>query len=133
MGEHHINPSSDRQHLRNFTRAVLEDVQALERMLREGWIESDVRRIGAEQEMFLIDRDVRPALVALDVLERLDHPQFTTELALFNLEVNLSPYVFGGDCLSRMERELHELLSLAHRAARAARNEWGCMEISGKS
>jgi CBS domain-containing protein len=121
MAENELSKSSDRQQLRNFTRAVLEDVQALERMLREGRIESDIRRIGAEQEMFLIDRDVRPAPIALEVLEHLDHPQFTTELALFNLEANLSPYAFGGDCLSRMERELHGLLALAHRAADANR------------
>lgn len=36
-------------------RALLDDVQALETMLEEGMIEEGVRRIGAEQEMFLVD------------------------------------------------------------------------------
>ncbi|MEE9270563.1 MAG: CBS domain-containing protein [Candidatus Krumholzibacteria bacterium] len=119
MGKQKIDEKSDRQQLRAFTKALLEDVQAIERMLADGLIESGVRRIGAEQEMFLVDRAMHPAMTALDVLERLDHPQFATELGLFNLEVNLSPQDFGGDCLWRMEQELEGLLSQARRAAKS--------------
>ena len=39
-------------------RAILADLRALERMLDEGMFETGVRRIGAEQEMFLIDERV---------------------------------------------------------------------------
>ncbi|PWG73716.1 hypothetical protein DF186_21615, partial [Enterococcus hirae] len=81
----------DRRDLRTFTRALLEDVQALEQMLAEGIIESGIRRIGAEQEMFLVDQTMRPARTALAILEELDDDHFKTELALFNLELNLDP------------------------------------------
>jgi len=120
MGEFNVRDHRPQEHeLRSFTKALLEDVQAIERMLDEGLIESGVRRIGAEQEMFLVDRSMRPAMKATDVLERLNHPQFTTELALFNAEVNLHPQMFEDDCLWRMEQELEGLLAQATRAANA--------------
>ena len=103
---------------RHFVRAVLNDLRALEIMIAEGLIESGVRRIGAEQELFLVDRGWRPAPVALALLERLDDPHFTTELGLFNLEVNLDPREFGADCLSRLEGDLEALLERLRSAAR---------------
>jgi CBS domain-containing protein/gamma-glutamylcysteine synthetase len=45
----------------------------------------------------------------LRVLERLADPHFTTELALFNLEMNADPQPFGDDGLSRMEAQLSTL------------------------
>ena len=92
--------------------AVLADVGALGAMLDRGLIESGVRRIGAEQEMFLVDSIGRPAKTAVEVMKRLNHPNFTHELALFNLEANLDPQDFGGDCLRRMEQDLQRLLAL---------------------
>lgn len=80
-------------------------------MIANGMIETGVRRIGAEQELFLVDHAWRPAPVAMEILAAIDDPHYTTELARFNLEINLDPLVFSGDCLSRMERELDALLA----------------------
>ena len=107
----------DREQLAAFTRALLEDVQALERMLDEGLIESDVRRVGAEQELFLVDEAMKPALTGQKLLKALDHPQFTPELGLFNLEMNLKPQVLKGKCLSDMHKEIDTLLALAREKA----------------
>ena len=101
---------------RRFTRALLADLRAFERMLADGAIEEGVQRIGAEQEMFLIDRTWHPTNGVLKVLERLKDPHFTTELGLFQLEMNLDPHSFTGDCLGRTERQMIELLAKAHRA-----------------
>jgi CBS domain-containing protein len=118
MGKHDASACFDEQELRAFTQALLRDLHTLERMLAEDRFERGVRRIGAEQEMFLVDRACRPAPCATEVLQRLEHPQITTELARFNLEANLTPLPFGGDCLRRMENELEELLALVRGAAR---------------
>jgi CBS domain-containing protein/gamma-glutamyl:cysteine ligase YbdK (ATP-grasp superfamily) len=120
MGEHDLPDSIDAVRLRRFMKALLADVRALERMIRDGVLETGVRRIGAEQEMFLVDEAGRPRNMALDVLARLDNPAFTTELAQFNLETNLNPQVFGTDCLRRMETELRENLLKARAAAESA-------------
>jgi len=103
--------------LRRFTRALLTDLRALERMLDEKLFEKGTPRIGAEQEMFLIDSSYQPARAALRVLERLDDPHFTTELAQFQLEMNADPLPFSGDALSRLERHLAELLDRVRKAA----------------
>jgi len=112
MGEHQITDQTSESHLRSFVRRLLEDVHALERMLDEGRIETGIRRIGAEQEVFLVDAGWQPTPASDRILSRIDDPRCTTELARYNLECNLSPQVLGGDCLSRMEAELRELLDL---------------------
>jgi CBS domain-containing protein len=98
-------------------RSVLDDLAALERMIDEDSIESGIRRVGAEQEMFLVDANLGPALVATEVLETLDDEHFTTELAKFNLECNLEPQVFGGHCLSELEKSINGYLDQARAAA----------------
>lgn len=117
MGENRIAEELDHAHMRDYVRALLEDLHALERMLHEGRFEKGVRRIGAEQELFLVDPNLRPKACVLQVLARLEGRAFTTELAQFNLEANLSPREFGGSCLAEMETELVEMLALARVAA----------------
>lgn len=111
MGEHNTSKNVDNRELRGFMRAILDDVRALERMIEAGLIESGIRRVGAEQEIFLVDEMYRPADIALDILKKLDHPQFTTELAQFNLEANLSPYALTGSTLTEVEEELRGLMA----------------------
>jgi len=123
MGRQDLNISNSDEALRRFSRAVLDDIRALERMCQEGWIESGVRRVGAEQEMFLVDRNARPAPLALEVLKRLDNPNVTTELALFNLEFNLPVHVFGSDVLRTLNDELTGMLDTVREAVRALGGE----------
>jgi len=118
MGEHDIQAAAGADAQRAFTRALLEDVEALERMLAAGAFEVDQRRIGAEQEFFLVDTAGRPVAGALELLEELGDP-FTTELGLFNLEANLPPLELDETCLADMERLLAGYLDRARSAARA--------------
>ncbi|TNF24569.1 MAG: CBS domain-containing protein [Deltaproteobacteria bacterium] len=116
MGEQQVKQRLDTTELRQFSRRLLDDLFALRTMLDRGMIERGVRRIGAEQEMFLVDPYGNPAMAAPEMLERLP-PQFTNELARFNLELNLEPQVFGGTCLSNIENEIVEHLGTARRVA----------------
>ena len=110
------NGMTERQE-RAFMKGLLDDVRALELMLDNGMIESGVRRIGAEQELFLIRKDGGPAPIAVEMLDRLDGEEFTTELARFNLEANLKPFHLNGKCLSRLQREIERLLQKARDVA----------------
>jgi CBS domain-containing protein len=116
MGTMDVSHELEGGELRSFTRRLLADLRALETMINEGMVESGVRRVGAEQEMFIVDGRFRPAMCSLEALKRIDDEHYTTELGLFNLECNLDPYVFGGDCLSLMEGQLHALLGMAETA-----------------
>ncbi len=102
---------------RNFMRALLADLRALERMLAEGLFEQGVARIGAEQELFLVDKALHPAPLALKVLDKLQDSHYTTELALFNLEINADPQPFSEKGLSQMESQLTELYGRVRKAA----------------
>jgi CBS domain-containing protein len=100
---------------RRFTRAILTDLRALERMLDEGLFDEGPPRIGAEQEMFLIDRtSFEPAKGSLRMLEALQDPHFTTELGLFQLEMNADPQPFTGKGLSALEGQLQGLFERVH-------------------
>jgi CBS domain-containing protein/gamma-glutamyl:cysteine ligase YbdK (ATP-grasp superfamily) len=102
---------------REFMRALLYDLRALELMLDEGRFEEGIARIGAEQEIFLVDRACHPAGASLAMLERLKDPHYTTELGTFQLEMNLDPHEFTGDCLGKLERQLEDLVAHARLAA----------------
>jgi CBS domain-containing protein len=119
MGEHNVE-DFDQKKAQAFMKAVLDDLRALAFMLEDGRVESEVRRIGAEQEMFLIDPEMRPAPVGPEVLKHANDPRLTTEIARFNLEANLTPRLLTGRCLQQMEAELNELLSLTRISAEAA-------------
>ena len=117
MGEHRVEEHADEQKAQAFMKALLEDLRALAFMLEDGRVESCVTRIGAEQEMFLIDRYLRPAPVSLEVLKYANDSRLTTEIARFNLEANLTPLELTSDCFSRMESELQHIIDLARRGA----------------
>ena len=107
---------SDKQR-RRFMRAVLNDLSALEMMIKNGLIESDITRIGAEQEMFLVDENYSPACKSIEILKDIKDPRFTFEIAKFNLEANLTPCELSGNCLRKLENEINETLLIARTAA----------------
>ncbi len=94
---------------RHYMFALLRELQAMERMVAEGMFERGVSRIGAEQELFLVDAAYHPTPGAVKIIERLADPHYTTELGLFNLEANADPQPFGGKGLSNMETQLRTL------------------------
>jgi len=107
MGEQKVSLVSDDRQLQHFTKHLLRDVYAFEYMLDNDWFESDIVRIGAEQEMFLVDsKTFKPAPINMAVLKKMKNYEWvTTELAKFNLETNLLPREFKGDALRQMEAE----------------------------
>lgn len=117
MGEQKISSQSDESQLRTFTKAVLNDLHALEKMLTGGLMEENARRIGAEQEMFLVDSSMRPAPLAMQILEDVKDSRLTTEIGQFNLEANLTPLDFKGDCLRQIENEIKDLLTEVQESA----------------
>lgn len=119
MGEERVKlaASQGAEGMRHFVRQLLDDVESFEYMLDNGWFEDDVKCIGAEQELCLINRHYKPAYKAMDILEDF-HPEWlTTELAKFNLELNLNPQHFEGAALSKMEEELRTNLNQVKQAA----------------
>lgn len=109
---------TDRENLKQYMQQLLDDVEALETMLDRNLIENDITRVGAEQEIYLVDNEYRPKPVATELFNELgSDDNFTYELAQYNFEINLDPQVFEADCLIKMENQLVEKLSLVRKLA----------------
>lgn len=120
MGEQRVKLAKTNEQVQAFMTNVLKDIRALKRMLDEEWFETDVIRIGAEQELCLIDRNAKPFFNSKEVLEKLggESEIFTTEFAKFNLEINVNPPLeFKGNALSQMEHNLQKNVELVRAAA----------------
>lgn len=115
MGDQNINRYLDETELRRFSYALLRDLRALEYMLANNLIESGKRRIGAEQEMFLIDQYWHPAMIGVEALAQINDHHYTSELTKFNLEFNLDPLPFEGKSISVMEKQLNDLLNMGRK------------------
>ncbi len=117
MGDLNVRIVSNQKQLNNFTKYLLRDVQALEKMLKDGWFNSSPIHIGAEQEMCLVDENYKPSPKSFEILRDLKDSTFTTELAKFNLEANIDPLVYEKDCFSRLEQNLDALLAKVRKVA----------------
>lgn len=111
MGDLNVRLVSNRKELNAFTKHLLQDIHALERMVEEQWFNEEPIHIGAEQEICIVDKHFKPAPKSMTLLEHLDEDYFTTELAQFNIEANLEPLEYKGNCFSTMESNLNQLMS----------------------
>ena len=119
MDKHHEGKLTSKAALQNFTHHLLQDIKAMELMISNNRFEKGITRIGAEQEICLVDSAFRPAPLAQEILDELkDDKQITNELPKFNLEINLSPLEFNGKCLSQMEKELKDKLKKIYDTAK---------------
>ncbi|MFT5386130.1 MAG: CBS domain-containing protein/gamma-glutamylcysteine synthetase, partial [Saprospiraceae bacterium] len=107
MGEQKVSLLTDQAQMHRFVRHLLDDVQALQYMIENDWFETGITRIGAEQEMCIVDaKTFKPAPIAMEALDTMkNYPWVETELARFNLETNMTPRELKGKCLSQMEQE----------------------------
>lgn len=118
MGDKNVLNETDEAQMRSFTKAVLNDLQALEQMFARGQMEHNALRIGAEQEMFLVDSAMHPAPLIMEILKDARDHRLTTEIGRFNIEANLTPLEFSGDCLNKLESELNEVVAAVKKSAR---------------
>jgi len=123
MGTQNVSIAIDSDSRKRFLKHLLRDVEALERMFEENLLESGVKRIGAEQEFCLVDSFYKPSKNGPRVLDLINEPHFTTELARFNLEMNLDPLELKAGCFYKMEESLNTLLTYAEQKAETLGNK----------
>ena len=100
----------DRQRYRHKVRRCL-DVFA--RMLAESRFDAERRSMGLEIELNLADAGGEPAMVNEKVLALIADPDFQTELAQFNIEINIPPRLLTGDVFSELETDVRASLNHA--------------------
>jgi hypothetical protein len=107
----------DRQRYRQKVRACL-DVFA--RMLAESRFDPERRSMGLEIELNLTDEAGDPAMLNAAVLEAIADNDFTTELAQFNVEINIPPRLLDGLVFSELEAQVRASLNNAEDRSRGA-------------
>ena len=117
MGTLNVTQLTKKKETANYVNQLIKDVEALEKMISADLIEKAPIRIGAEQEFCLVNENFLPAQNALTILERINDPHFTTEIAKFNLEINLDPLELSGNCFSQLQADTERLLKKAKTVA----------------
>ncbi|MFJ8059653.1 glutamate-cysteine ligase family protein [Streptomyces sp. NPDC096142] len=105
---------ADRQRYRAKLRRCL---TGLERLLVEKRFDRPRNLMGLEIELNLVGSDGMPRMLNGEVLERIASRDFQTELAMFNLEVNIAPHRLDGRVFDRLAEEIRTSLAYAHRKA----------------
>ena len=105
----------DRQRYRQKVRTCLD---VFERMLAEARFDPERRSMGLEIELNLTDEAGDPALLNAAVLEAIADNDFTTELAQFNVEINIPPRLLAGDVFTGLETQVRASLNDAEDKSR---------------
>ncbi|MDQ0814589.1 gamma-glutamyl:cysteine ligase YbdK (ATP-grasp superfamily) [Streptomyces sp. B3I7] len=105
---------SDRHRYRDKLRDCL---TGLARLLEEKRFDRPRNLMGLEIELNLVDGGGQPRMMNAQVLERIASRDFQTELAMFNLEVNIAPHRLGERVFDRLAEELRTSLAYADRKA----------------
>ncbi|MET7456463.1 glutamate--cysteine ligase [Streptomyces sp. NPDC005574] len=105
---------SDRQRYRDKLR---QNLAALERLLAEKRFDRARNLLGLEIELNLTGPDGAPKMLNGQVLERIASRDFQTELAMFNLEVNIAPHALSGRVFDQLAEEIRTSLAYADRKA----------------
>lgn len=123
MGTLNVTRLTKKKETANYVNQLIKDVEALEKMIADDLIEKTPIRIGAEQEFCLVDENFLPAQNALKILEKINDLHFTTEIAKFNLEINLDPLQLIGNCFSQLQKDNERLLKKARTVAQTQKSK----------
>jgi len=106
-----ISSTVDIRARKTFTYHLLKDIETLDYMLKNKLFPTDEIRIGAEQELAIADKKLKPICKALDILENIDNELFVTELSQFNLEINLEPLSLKAGVFHEIHQKLKDHLA----------------------
>jgi gamma-glutamyl:cysteine ligase YbdK (ATP-grasp superfamily) len=90
------------------------------RMLAESRFDGDRRSIGLEIELNLTEETGDPAMANQHVLELIADEAWQTELAQFNIEINIKPRTLEGGVLRELETAVRASLNAAEEGAQKA-------------
>jgi gamma-glutamyl:cysteine ligase YbdK (ATP-grasp superfamily) len=117
MGEKVVAAAFDPADRLRYREKLQECLKGLGLLLEQERFDRPRNLMGLEIELNLAGPDGLPRMLNAQVLERIASRDFQTELAMFNLEVNIAPHRLGGRVLDQLAEELRTGLGYAHRKA----------------
>lgn len=94
-----------------FTGKLFNNLDTLKQLLQQPDFGRGEATLGAELELYIIDRLGRPLAVNSELQNAVGDPQLALELNRYNLEYNLTPVDMGGTPFSKIESEICTVLS----------------------
>src|SRR5215216_6723841 len=120
MGEDVEAKGFTREDRRRYRDKVRRSLDVFARLLAEARFDAERRSFGLEIELNLTDTQGDPAPMNAMVLESIADADFQTELARFNVEINVPPRLLDGKVLTDLERDVRASLNRAEDRSRAA-------------
>jgi gamma-glutamyl:cysteine ligase YbdK (ATP-grasp superfamily) len=120
MGQDVENTTFDRGDRQRYRHKLKTSLDVFARMLGESRFDFDHPLTGLEIELNLLDQQHNPAMRNADVLAAIANDDFQTELAQFNIEINVAPRALTGTALATLETELRASLNDAEARSHSA-------------
>ena len=118
MGEEVSSRSYTREQRQRYREKVREDLDVFEQMLARASFEFERPMTGLEIELNLVDGQFDPHFHNDEVLAAIADPGYQTELARYNIELNVPPRPLPGRAALDLEEDLRASLNAADAAAR---------------
>jgi hypothetical protein len=118
MGEDVVATVFSREDRQKYREKVKRCLDVFARMLSEARFDAAPGSMGLEIELNLTDEAGDPALVNARVLEAIADADFQTELAQFNVEINIAPRALSGEVFGELEHAVRTSLNNAEEKAR---------------
>jgi glutamate-cysteine ligase len=120
MGEDVEHTTFDRQDRQRYREKLRTCLDVFARMLGESKFDFERPLTGLEIEFNLVDGHQDPAMRNAEVLNAIANDDFQTELAQFNIEINVKPRSLAGRAVEDLEGELRAALNEAEARAQDA-------------
>ncbi|PRY56610.1 gamma-glutamyl:cysteine ligase YbdK (ATP-grasp superfamily) [Knoellia remsis] len=118
MGAEVSAQSYTREERQRYREKVRQNLDVFERMLTQHSFEFDRPLTGLEIELNLVDAAYDPSFANDEVLHAIADPGYQTELARYNIELNVPPRPLPGDSALELEKDLRDSLNEADAKAR---------------
>lgn len=118
MGQEVGDGEWSNQQRQQYREKVRQNLDVFERMLSVSSFDAGDMTTGMEMELYLLDEELNPSIQNTEVLEAIGDESFQSELAQFNIELNVDPRSIQGAELQRLESDLSAALKRADAAAR---------------
>ncbi len=117
MGDEISSADFSREQRQKYREKVRRCLDVFAQMLAQDAFRSQSPLTGLEIELNLVTQDMHPAMANAQVLQAIADPAYQTELARYNIELNVPPSPLRGQAMIDLERTLRESMNQAESKA----------------
>jgi len=109
MGDEIVKSQFSKSDYERFFQHLSDETEALKKLFEQQRFSPNLAMCGLEQEAWIVDKQFRPAPENQFLLQQMQSPLLSPELARFNIELNVTPQLLSGSGLQQIHAELQNL------------------------